>query len=143
LARGDVFSREQRSALMSRIRGKDTSPEVRLRKALFALGLRYRVHSKHLPGKPDIVFPRYRAAVFVNGCFWHGHTCRLFRWPASNRAFWRTKIVGNRRRDASVRNRLADAGWRTITVWECSVRKAPQEKFAEVAAEIRRWLLAV
>jgi DNA mismatch endonuclease, patch repair protein len=139
--RRDMFSPEERSALMSRIRGKNTNPEVRLRKALFALGLRYRLHSTKLPGKPDIVFTRHRAAVFVNGCFWHGHDCHLFKWPRSNSAFWRTKIAGNKRRDGAVKRQLGGVGWRTMTVWECSIRKASPQRFASVAKDIRRWLL--
>jgi DNA mismatch endonuclease, patch repair protein len=125
---------------MSRIRGKNTKPEVALRKALFGLGFRYRLHSKKVPGRPDIVFPRHRAVVLVNGCFWHGHDCRLFKWPQGNEAFWRKKIEGNRRRDERVIRELAEAGWRTITVWECSIRRAHPVRVAAVARNIGRWL---
>jgi DNA mismatch endonuclease (patch repair protein) len=125
---------------MSRIRGKNTTPEVCLRKALFARGLRYRLHSVGLPGKPDIVFPRHRAVVFVNGCFWHGHNCRLFKWPRGNAKFWRKKILGNRTRDKLVRTTLRGQGWRCATVWECRIRRSPQERFAEVAQALHEWL---
>ena len=109
---------------MGRIRGKNTKPEVMLREALYAAGLRYRLHAATIPGRPDIVFPSRRAVVFVNGCFWHGHDCPLFKWPGSNRAFWEAKITANRDRDARVRCQLAAAGWRVAVVWECAVRKA-------------------
>src|SRR3990172_1218885 len=134
----DVFSREERIALMSRIRGKNTAPEIALRKALFAIGLRYRLHSKNVPGRPDIVFPRQRAVVLLNGCFWHGQGCHLFRWPRSNVAFWKTKIEGNRRRDERVRQQLAGAGWRSITVWECSIRRASSARVLSVASTVAR-----
>jgi len=140
-AHRDVFSPTERSALMSRIRGKNTNPEIGLRKALFKLGLRYRLHSKNLPGRPDLVFAKYGAVVFVNGCFWHGHDCHLFKWPRSNHAFWRAKITRNRRRDVDVKRKLVAAGWRTLTVWECSVRKAAPERFSVVAADIHQWLI--
>lgn len=120
----DSLSREQRSQLMSRIRGKNTKPEIQVRKSLFALGLRYRIHAP-LPGRPDICFPKYRTVVFVHGCFWHGHNCRLFRMPKTNRAFWREKIESNQRRDIDARRQLRAAGWRVLTVWECSLRGKP------------------
>lgn len=125
---------------MSRIRGKNTKPEIELRKALFALGFRYRLHSKTVPGKPDIVFPRYRAVVFVHGCFWHGHDCHLFKWPRNNRLFWRKKILGNRNRDERVQQQMLDAGWRSLTVWECSIRRVGAARMASVAERVSRWL---
>ena len=131
------MSASDRSALMSRIRGKDTKPEIGLRKALFALGLRYRLHSGSLPGRPDIVLPKYRTVVFVHGCFWHGHNCRLFKWPRQNRAFWQEKIARNRERDKSVRRQLRTAGWRIVTVWECAIRKASPLRFREAAEAIQ------
>lgn len=118
----DVFSRAKRSEVMSRIRSKDTKPERLLRRALFATGLRYRLHSKGLAGRPDLVFPRHRVVLFVNGCFWHGHECHLFRWPRSNEDFWRAKIRGNVARDKRARRRLNALGWRVLTVWECQIR---------------------
>lgn len=121
-ARADVFSKAKRSEVMSRIGGKNTKPELQLRRALFALGLRYRLHVKNLPGSPDLVFPRYRVVVFVNGCFWHQHSCRLFQWPKGNRAFWHRKLIQNVRRDQRVRRQLRKLGWRAFTISECQIR---------------------
>lgn len=108
---------------MSGIRGKDTQPELVVRRALHAAGLRYRLHDTGLPGKPDLVFPRHRAVVFVHGCFWHAHRdCRFFRVPATRTDFWRAKLAGNAARDARNVQGLLNAGWRVATVWECAVR---------------------
>lgn len=105
---------------MARVRQRDTAPEVSLRRALWAAGLRYRLHDKRLPGTPDIVFARARLAVFVHGCFWHCHGCeRSQRLPKANADFWRTKLARNVERDAEVQRRLRDLGWRTVVVWEC------------------------
>src|SRR5262245_46779488 len=97
----DKITPERRSLNMGRIRGKDTTPELLIRRALFRLGLRYRLHDRRLPGRPDLVFPRYRAVIFVHGCFWHQHGCPAFRWPSSRRSFWRKKITANKLRDES------------------------------------------
>lgn len=122
-ARTDVFTPEKRSAVMRAVKGADTKPEIALRKALFRLGLRYRLHVKALPGKPDLVFPRRRAVLFVHGCFWHGHDCaRGRRVPKSNRAYWTAKIARNRARDAATGERLAAAGWRVFVAWECEMK---------------------
>ena len=118
----DVLTADQRRLNMSRIRGRDTKPEMLIRRALHAQGFRYRLHDKGLPGCPDIVFPRYRAVIFVHGCFWHGHNCPMFRLPATRREFWETKINANRARDVAAHEELIIAGWRVLTVWECSVR---------------------
>lgn len=108
---------------MRGIRGKDTQPELVVRRALHAAGLRYRLHDRSLPGKPDLVFPRHRAVVFVHGCFWHAHRdCRFFRVPATRTDFWQAKLAGNAARDARNVQQLLDAGWRVATVWECAVR---------------------
>ena len=95
----DVVDRETRSRMMAGIRGKDTKPELTIRKAIHARGFRYRIHDRRLPGKPDMVFPRYRAVILVNGCFWHGHNCHLFKWPSTRVDFWKTKIERNREKD--------------------------------------------
>ena len=117
----DTLSPEGRSERMSRIRGKDTAPELALRKALHALGLRYRLHAR-LPGKPDIVLPRHSAVVFVHGCFWHRHRgCRIATTPKSNTAFWREKFDRNVARDKRVRRQLRVAGWRVFIAWECQL----------------------
>lgn len=119
----DIWSREKRSEVMSRIRNKGTKPEVTLRKALFARGFRYRVNVKTLPGKPDIVLPRYKTVIFVHGCFWHGHPgCKYAYTPKSNTEFWVNKISGNRERDAVVKHELEESGWKVIIVWECEIR---------------------
>ena len=138
----DVLTPEQRHRCMAKIKGRNTKPEVVLRKALFSLGLRYRLHQKRLPGTPDLVFPRYRAVVFIHGCFWHGHNCKLFVVPATNRDFWVQKLGGNRSRDRRAVCALQALGWRVMTVWECAIRGQNCLPVAAVAAEISRWLHA-
>lgn len=107
---------------MSRVRGADTIPEMVVRRGLHARGLRFRLHRKDLRGRPDLVFPKYRAVIFVHGCFWHAHECPMFRWPKTRRQFWQEKISKNRERDRLVRSYLKDQGWRVLTVWECALR---------------------
>lgn len=118
----DVVDAATRSRMMSGIRGKNTKPEMLLRKGLHARGLRYRLHAKDLPGSPDMVFPARKAVLFVHGCFWHGHDCHLFRMPGSRPDFWRTKIERNREVDRRSVEALRDAGWRVGTVWECALK---------------------
>lgn len=118
----DIVSPERRSALMSRIRGKDTGIEVTVRKGLHHLGFRYLLGGGGLLGRPDIVLPKYRTVVFVHGCFWHGHDCPLYRLPKTRTAFWQAKVEANRERDRRVQEALARSEWRTIVVWECSLR---------------------
>jgi len=118
----DVYSSEKRSAVMRRVKGRDTQPELKVRKALTRLGARYRLHRADLPGKPDIVMPGRKLAVFVHGCFWHAHDCPLFRWPGTRQDFWREKIGRNRERDAEVEVALDHAGWRVLKIWECSMK---------------------
>lgn len=120
----DTLTPERRSALMKRVKRSDTKPEVTLRKQLHRLGFRYVIGDKRLPGTPDLVFPKYKAAVFVHGCFWHGHQCRQGRAPSSNVDYWAPKIVANRARDARKEQALRDLGWRVFTVWECQLRAA-------------------
>lgn len=124
---------------MARIRGKDTKPELLIRRGLHARGFRYRLHA-HLPGRPDIVLPGRRAAIFVHGCFWHGHDCPLFRLPGTRTEFWREKIAGNRTRDKAAVEQLHREGWRTLAVWECSVRGKGRRAAQEVLDEIAIWL---
>lgn len=122
----DVFSKGKRSEVMASIRSVDTSPELTLRRQLFALGFRYRLHVKNVPGRPDIVLPKYRVAILVHGCFWHRHSnCRLAAEPKSNIDFWNTKFESNLRRDQRVKKDLSESGWRTCVVWECSIRRRP------------------
>ena len=121
----DVYSAEQRSAVMRRVKAKDTAPELAVRKTLTRLGARYRLHRKDLPGKPDIVMPGRRLAIFVHGCFWHGHDCaRGARVPKQNRDYWLAKVARNRARDAHSQAALNAAGWRVETVWECEIKAA-------------------
>lgn len=120
----DVVSPEVRSRMMSGIRGKNTKPELLLRRGLHALGFRFRLHDKKLPGSPDLVFPKYHAVLFVNGCFWHGHQgCRYFKVPSTRQEFWLAKIEANQARDERVHADLIESGWRVGTVWECATRK--------------------
>ncbi len=118
----DVLTPDQRRLNMSRVRGRDTKPELILRRGLHARGLRFRLHRKDLPGRPDMVFPKHKACVFVHGCFWHGHSCHLFRMPATRRSFWRSKILRTQERDAEAVAKLLELEWRVLILWECAVR---------------------
>lgn len=124
---------------MAGIRAKDTKPEIVIRKALHAQGFRFRLHDRRLPGRPDLVFPRYRAAIFVHGCFWHGHACELFRLPQTRPEFWGPKIERNRTNDSKHLSALLASGWRVATVWECSLRGKHAE-IDEVASRLSEWL---
>lgn len=119
----DTIDPARRSQLMSRIRSKDTKPEIAVRQILHRLGYRFRLHRKDLPGRPDIVLPRHRKIVLVHGCFWHGHTCRLASKPKSNESYWTGKITKNKERDARNLAALEEAGWTVLELWECDVRK--------------------
>jgi DNA mismatch endonuclease (patch repair protein) len=132
----DIFSPDKRSAVMRAVRSRDTGPEMKLRKALFARGLRYRVNVKTLPGTPDLVFPKFRAVLFVHGCFWHGHVCkRGRRVPKQNAAYWRAKVARNRARDRTAIVALRKLGWRVKISWECYLKDPGFE-----ANEIAGWL---
>jgi DNA mismatch endonuclease (patch repair protein) len=120
----DVHSKETRSYNMSRIRGKDTGPEIVVRKFLFAKGFRYRLYDKRLPGKPDIVLPKYKTVIFIHGCFWHGHQhCRYFTIPKSNTEWWLNKIHKNQQNDLNALSLLKAQGYKVITVWGCQLKK--------------------
>lgn len=120
----DTHSKTVRSYNMSRIRSKNTKPELAVRKFLFAHGFRYRLHDKKLPGKPDIIFTKYKTVIFVHGCFWHAHeNCRYAVMPKSNTEYWNGKISGNVSRDLSSRKILHEMGWKIIVIWECNLRK--------------------
>jgi DNA mismatch endonuclease, patch repair protein len=124
--------------MMSGIRGRNTKPELVIRSGLHRMGFRYRLHGPGLPGKPDLVFPGRKAVILVHGCFWHGHDCHLFRWPASRAGFWRDKIAGNMTRDARSRSKLERLGWRIAEVWECQLKgkeRQPAEAVLERLAE--------
>lgn len=125
----DTMTPEERSRCMAAIKGKDTKPEMIVRKYLFSRGLRYRVQVKKLPGRPDIVLRKYKTVVFVDGCFWHGHEgCRYFRLPHTNVEFWQTKISRNKARDARNEAELTEKGWRVIRVWECEIRAVAERQ---------------
>jgi DNA mismatch endonuclease (patch repair protein) len=129
--------------MMSGIKSKDTTQEVVIRKRLFALGFRYRLHDSKLPGKPDIILPKYKAVIFIHGCFWHAHDCFLFKWPASRKAFWKKKLTENKRRDEHNKDALLALGWRVMTIWECALRIAGKkiEKEIDTTAEKTvKWL---
>lgn len=136
----DSLTPEQRSAQMSRIRGANTKLEVLVRKGLHARGLRYRLGGAGLPGRPDIVLPKYRTVIFVHGCFWHGHDCPLYRLPKTRTEFWQAKINGNKQRDKRVSDQLTSAGWHVIEVWECALRGQPaalqEAAFDQLAIDI-------
>jgi len=136
----DVFSKEKRSQVMSRIRGKDTKPEKFIRNALHRIGYRYRLHVSDLPGKPDLVFPKYKAVIFVHGCFWHGHNCHLFKWPKSRVEFWETKIMKNRENDNNSVNNLKTLGWRILLVWECAIKGKTKLESAQIIEDVVQWL---
>lgn len=136
----DVVTPEVRSRMMAGIRGKDTKPEMLIRKGLHRLGFRFLIHDKRLPGKPDLVFPRWRSAIFVNGCFWHGHDCRLFKLPSTRTEFWRDKIAANKKRDAIALRKLDEAGWRTLSIWECEIKARSAEEIESVLQRCRNWL---
>ena len=125
----DVHNKATRSFNMSRIKGKNTKPEMLVRKFLHANGYRYKLHDKKLPGKPDIVLPKYRTVVFVHGCFWHGHNnCKYFVVPKTNTQWWADKINGNKANDEKAVKALKKDGWKIITVWECGLKPAKVEK---------------
>lgn len=125
----DVHDKKTRSYNMSRIKGKNTKPEELVRKFLFSQGFRYRKNDKSLPGSPDIVLPKYKTVIFVNGCFWHGHEgCRFFVWPENNKDFWKDKIEANISRDKKKTAALESMGWKTITIWECELKPKVREQ---------------
>lgn len=128
----DVLSEDQRRFNMSRIRGRDTKPEIAIRRGLHARGLRFRLHRKDLPGRPDLVFPKHNSVIFVHGCFWHGHGCRMFVWPETRKEFWQQKIEKTRERDCNALKSLKDQGWRVLTVWECALKGPERYPFDDV-----------
>lgn len=136
----DTLTPAQRSERMSRIRGKDTKPEMLVRRALHAMGFRFRLHDGRLPGRPDIHLPKWNAVIFVHGCMWHGHGCDLYRVPKSNVEFWRSKIAANTARDRRHVEELRAAGLRVATIWECSLKGKRRLGIATVAEAVAAWL---
>ncbi len=137
----DPLTAEQRRLNMSRVRGKNTKPEMLIRQGLHAAGFRYRLHGPGLPGKPDLVFAGRRAVIFVHGCFWHGHDCPLFTMPGTRQDFWRAKIARNQQRDVEVGSSLTESGWRVLQIWECAVRGPQRKPLQEVISQAGQWLL--
>jgi len=134
----DTITKEERSEIMARVKSKNSRPEILVRSFLHRSGFRFRLHVKDLPGKPDIVLPKYKAVVFVNGCFWHGHpdpSCKLARMPKSNVEFWRRKITGNHARDQEKQTLLRQLGWRVFVVWECQLVH-PEKILSELKQDI-------
>ena len=136
----DIKSKEARSYNMSRIQSRDTKPEELVRKYLFKRGFRYRENDTRLPGKPDIVLPKYKTVIFVNGCFWHAHEgCRYFVWPKNNGDFWQAKILGNVERDKKTYSQLEELGWKVLVVWECELKKTLRdERLSSLVSEIKQ-----
>lgn len=118
----DVHDIQTRSRNMAAIKQKDTGPEMRVRRSLHKAGFRYRLHVADLPGKPDLVFPKYKAVIFINGCFWHQHQCDMFHWPKSRAEWWVNKITTNRVHDEAVQDKLRELGWRVMLIWECALK---------------------
>ncbi|WP_245511135.1 very short patch repair endonuclease [Martelella mediterranea] len=125
---------------MAAVRGKDTKPELIIRKGLHARGFRYRLYDRALPGRPDLVLPKHHAIIFINGCFWHGHDCNLFRWPATREDFWHHKISSNKERDARNLRALQALGWRTAIVWECALKGKQKLPTDKVIDTLHVWL---
>lgn len=136
----DIVSKEVRSRMMSGIKGKNTKPELFIRRALFAVGFRYRLHDAKLAGRPDLVFPQYKTVLFINGCFWHGHQCSLFKIPTSNRDFWVNKISKNKENDLSNKEILINSGWKVVTIWECSIRGKQRLKLDELITTVSSFI---
>lgn len=137
----DTVDQKTRSRMMSGIRGKNTKPEMLVRSALHRRGFRFKLHDKSLPGKPDIVLPRYRAVINVHGCFWHGHACcKYFRIPATRTEFWNEKITENKLRDQIHEGLLLEQGWRVLTVWECALRGQKPVELEAVISLIAQWI---
>lgn len=126
MPRYDPLTQAERSKRMSRIRNADTKPEMIVRRLVYGIGYRYRLHVRDLPGNPDLVFRPRKMVIFVHGCFWHQHGCRQYRQPRTKRAFWDPKLARNKARDMEVRKHLRRLGWKTLTVWECQLRRVPQ-----------------
>lgn len=136
----DVVDPATRSRMMSGIRGKNTRPEITVRRLLHHRGFRYRLNVTSLPGKPDIVLPRFRAVILVNGCFWHWHDCHLFKWPSTRPEWWRAKLMRTRDVDQANLTALQAAGWRVAIVWECGLKGRERLEPEDVADQLERWL---
>lgn len=137
----DTVDKVKRSEIMSGIKSKDTRGELSIRKGLHKLGFRYQLHRKDLPGKPDLVFPKHRAVIFVNGCFWHAHNCHMFKWPSTRVDFWKEKIGTNKIRDARNFQACIALGWKVLVIWECALKGKTRRNLDEVIHTTANWLL--
>lgn len=137
----DVVDKNTRSRMMSGIQGKNTKPELIIRRALFREGFRYKLHDKKLPGKPDLVLPKYNAIIFIHGCFWHRHECHLFKWPSTRPEFWKQKINRNVEVDAKNHRQLKNDGWYILTIWECALKGKTKRSLQDVVTSTVDWLL--
>lgn len=138
----DTVDKATRSRIMSSVGQRDTGPEMRIRCSLHRLGFRYRLHVRELPGTPDLTFPRFKAVIFVHGCFWHAHGCHLSKVPQTRSQFWEDKFNANRCRDEKNTQSLRVAGWRVLVVWQCAIKSKPQTEFDKLVSEIAVWLLS-
>lgn len=136
----DVHDRATRSRNMAAIRSSDTKSEIWIRKRLHSAGFRFRLNVSGMPGKPDIVLKKYRAVIFVNGCFWHKHECALFKWPKSRVEWWRQKLTGNQKRDLIVQDKLRESGWRVLVIWECALKGPQKWPENELMQAVISWL---
>jgi len=136
----DIVGKVTRSKMMSNIRGRDTIPELVIRKGMHKLGTRFRLYDKRLPGKPDLYFPKYNAVIFVNGCFWHRHYCHYFKWPSTRPKFWKEKLEGNVKRDISKWSSLEKSGIRVLVIWECAIRGKDAKSIEQVLQRAENWL---
>lgn len=137
----DVVTAEKRSSMMAGIKGKNTRGEIAIRQGLHKLGFRYQLHRTDLPGRPDLVFPKHRAVIFVNGCFWHAHGCHIFKWPSTRVDFWKEKIGANKIRDARNIEACTAKGWKVLVIWECALKGKTRRKPNEVIHTAANWLL--
>ena len=127
----DIYSKQKRSQIMSKISGKNTKPEIIIRKIAHNLGYRFRLHKKDLPGTPDLAFPKYKKVIFVNGCFWHGHSkCSRSKLPTTRKKFWKEKIAGNKKRDKASKIKLKNLGWDYLVIWQCEIQKSNYDLIA-------------
>jgi DNA mismatch endonuclease (patch repair protein) len=134
----DIYTKQKRSEIMSKISGKETKPEILVRKFLFAKGFRYRKNDERYPGKPDIVLPKYKTIIFINGCFWHGHNCPAGKLPETRKEFWMEKISGNIERDKRNKAKLEKQGWQVITIWQCELNN--KLKFEKTMEKLKKIL---
>jgi DNA mismatch endonuclease, patch repair protein len=137
----DIVDKSKRSIMMAGIKDKNTRGEITIRKALHKFGFRYQLHRKDLPGKPDLVFPKHGAIIFINGCFWHAHGCHIFKWPSTRTEFWRDKIGKNKIRDERNIQSCISMGWRVLVIWECALKGKTRRNLNEVIHTTMNWLL--